>query len=81
MLVRPLSWLSLALSLVALVLETAVVDADADFESVRVRLMKSYSGKAGDPKEKYFRELLPAMEPVPPPQWSPANLTSLDESV
>ncbi|KAG9699886.1 hypothetical protein KCU95_g1172, partial [Aureobasidium melanogenum] len=29
---------------------------DADFASVRTRLTKDYSGKAGDPKDKYFHE-------------------------
>lgn len=29
---------------------------DADFESVRTRLMKDHSGKGGDPKAKYFHE-------------------------
>ena len=32
------------------------VSADADFESVRTRLDRDHSGKAGDPKEKYFHE-------------------------
>ena len=59
MLIRLLYWLSLAISLVCLgLLETVVVNADADFESVRVRLTKDHSGKRGDPKEKYFRESL-----------------------
>lgn len=29
---------------------------DADFQSVRTRLVEDYSGKAGDPKDKYFHE-------------------------
>ena len=29
---------------------------DADFESVRKRLSRDHSGKAGDPKDKYFHE-------------------------
>jgi hypothetical protein len=29
---------------------------DADFLSVRTKLTKDMSGKAGDPKEKYFRK-------------------------
>jgi hypothetical protein len=29
---------------------------DADFLSVRTKQHKDMSGKAGDPKEKYFRE-------------------------
>ncbi|MCJ1434511.1 hypothetical protein MMC27_003880 [Xylographa pallens] len=57
MLIRFLYWLSLAISLVCLgLLETVVVNGDADFESVRVRLNKDHSGKRGDPKEKYFHE-------------------------
>ena len=29
---------------------------DADFLSVRTKMYKDMSGKAGDPKDKYFRE-------------------------
>lgn len=29
---------------------------DADFASVRTRLVKDHSGKKGDPKDKYFHE-------------------------
>ena len=29
---------------------------DAAFESVRTRLSRDHSGKAGDPKDKYFHE-------------------------
>jgi hypothetical protein len=29
---------------------------DADFESVRTRLVKDHSGKGGDPVDKYFHE-------------------------
>jgi len=29
---------------------------DADFFSVRTKMTKDMSGKAGDPKTKYFRE-------------------------
>lgn len=32
------------------------VNGDADFMSVRTGLAKDYSGKGGDPAEKYFRE-------------------------
>lgn len=32
------------------------VRGDADFMSVRTSLAKDYSGKGGDPAEKYFRE-------------------------
>jgi hypothetical protein len=41
----------------------AIQKRDADFLSVRTKLYKDMSGKAGDPKEKYFREcfmLLPS---------------------
>ncbi|KAL9615357.1 MAG: hypothetical protein Q9167_000185 [Letrouitia subvulpina] len=52
-------WLSLALLLVALGLNGALVRGDADFESVRVRMTKDSSGKGGDPKEKYWRLSIP----------------------
>lgn len=32
------------------------VAADADFMSVRTQLAKDWSGKGGDPGDKYFRE-------------------------
>ena len=48
-------WLPLAICIIALVYDGSVVQADADFESVRVSLKKDRSGKAGDPVEKYFR--------------------------
>lgn len=35
----------------------ALQKRDADFLSVRTKLHKDMSGKKGDPKEKYFREL------------------------
>ena len=60
MLIRLLYWLSLAISLICVtLLDQAIVNGDADFESVRVRLNKDHSGKRGDPKEKYFRESPP----------------------
>jgi hypothetical protein len=34
------------------------VAADADFMSVRTQLAKDWSGKGGDPGDKYFRECL-----------------------
>ena len=34
----------------------ALEKRDADFMSVRTRLTKDYSGKGGDPKDKYFHE-------------------------
>lgn len=33
-----------------------LANADADFMSVRTKLAKDYSGKGGDPGEKYFRK-------------------------
>lgn len=33
-----------------------LVRGDADFMSVRTSLAKDYSGKGGDPADKYFRE-------------------------
>ena len=42
---------------IATVCNTAAIQKrDADFLSVRTKLHKDMSGKAGDPKEKYFRE-------------------------
>lgn len=35
---------------------TGLVRGDADFMSVRTSMAKDYSGKGGDPAEKYFRE-------------------------
>ncbi|OJJ47703.1 hypothetical protein ASPZODRAFT_131258 [Penicilliopsis zonata CBS 506.65] len=48
-----LSWLSRSLVLLVAI---AQVRADADFMSVRTSLAKDYSGKGGDPGEKYFHE-------------------------
>ena len=56
MLLRLLSYLLLLIPLVCSPFEQLFVHADADFESVRVRLNRDHSGKAGDPKEKYFRQ-------------------------
>ena len=55
MLYRP-NWLSSLLLLFTLALQCFPVDGDADFESVRVRLTKDWSGRRGDPKHKYWRE-------------------------
>lgn len=45
--------------------ERTLVEADADFLSVRTRLEQDHSGKGGDPKDKYFRasSLLLLVEP------------------
>ena len=56
MLFRLLFWTLLVIPLVRLRFHHLFVDADADFESVRVRLDRDYSGKRGDPKDKYFRK-------------------------
>jgi len=34
----------------------AIARRDADFLSVRTHMLKDMSGRAGDPKEKYFHE-------------------------
>lgn len=49
-------WLSLLVLLVAWAFHGTVVRGDADFDSVRVRMAKDHSGKAGDPKGKYWRK-------------------------
>lgn len=49
-------WLALALLFLALALQCALVQGDADFESVRVLMVKDSSGKGGDPKDKYWRK-------------------------
>jgi hypothetical protein len=38
----------------------AIEKRDADFLSVRTKMHKDMSGRRGDPKEKYFRKLLPS---------------------
>lgn len=58
MLLRLSCWLALALSIITSVHGTALLKRDADFESVRTRLKKDYSGRRGDPVAKYFREYL-----------------------
>ncbi|KAI9839759.1 MAG: hypothetical protein M1838_004261 [Thelocarpon superellum] len=49
-------WWSLLLAWSCLVVSAPLERRDADFESVRTRLRKTLSGKAGDPQEKYFHE-------------------------
>ena len=44
------------LSIASLVCAVPLEKRDADFLSVRTKLSKDMSGKAGDPKDKYFRE-------------------------
>jgi hypothetical protein len=39
-----------------LAMVAGLASADADFMSVRTKLAKDYSGKGGDPGDKYFRE-------------------------
>lgn len=56
MLLRLRNWLSRAPSLLALVLQCARVQGDADFESVRVLMKEDSSGRAGDPPGKYWRK-------------------------
>jgi hypothetical protein len=66
MILRSARWLSLAISGLALL--PTLVRADADFESVRISLLRDRSGKGGDPKEKYFREFPPLPVARPPPR-------------
>ncbi|MCJ1350148.1 MAG: hypothetical protein MMC33_000129 [Icmadophila ericetorum] len=56
MLYRSWSWLPLAISALGFFHRSVLVNGDADFESVRTRLTKDHSGKAGDSKDKYFHE-------------------------
>ena len=50
------------LLLIATTLLWRTVNADADFDSVRVNHdYEDKSGRAGDPKEKYWRELSPLL--------------------
>ena len=58
MLLRLSCWLALAFCITSSVHCRALLKRDADFESVRTRLKKDYSGKRGDPAGKYFREFL-----------------------
>ena len=57
------AWLLLLVSLCSLVESLALTRRDADFESVRTRLHKDHSGKAGDPKDKYFRKSCSRIRP------------------
>ncbi|KAL8695074.1 MAG: hypothetical protein Q9218_000352 [Villophora microphyllina] len=56
MILRASSWLPFALVVLALALQCALVQGDADFESVRVLMTQDSSGKGGDPEEKYWHE-------------------------
>ncbi|KAL9584198.1 MAG: hypothetical protein Q9212_002263 [Teloschistes hypoglaucus] len=56
MILRVSSWLTVAVILLALALQCALVVGDADFESVRVLMTEDSSGKGGDPEEKYWHE-------------------------
>ena len=58
MLKQQLAWIWLAV--LACPLRWPLVTADADFESVRVNLDKDWSGKQGDPEQKYFRMSRPS---------------------
>ncbi|KAI9814675.1 MAG: hypothetical protein M1832_005674, partial [Thelocarpon impressellum] len=50
------AWLLLLLALSSLVECHALNRRDADFESVRTKLRKDYSGRERDPERKYFHE-------------------------
>lgn len=52
-----LSWLAL-LSLPSVLSALAIEKRDADFFSVRTKMYQDMSGRRGDPKGKYFRELI-----------------------
>lgn len=75
MLLRLLYQTLLVIPLVYLRFHCILVNADADFESVRVRLSYDHSGKAGDPSQKYFRKYSAFLDHL-----SDANI-ALDESV
>lgn len=64
MILRASSWLTVAVVILALALQCALVVGDADFESVRVLMTEDSSGKGGDPKEKYWREYSGALIPL-----------------
>ncbi len=55
MLLQLSCWWSLAIIIIGSVHGRALLKRDADFESVRTRLKKDHSGKAGDLVDKYFR--------------------------
>jgi len=60
MILRSSRWLSLAFALIAHFPHLGLVHADADFESVRIRLDYPYrGGRGGDPQEKYWRKFTP----------------------
>ena len=56
MLYRSWSLIPLTISALSLFQQSVLVSGDADFESVRTRLTRDHSGKAGDPPGKYFRK-------------------------
>ena len=75
MILQQPGWLTLALVVLALTLQCALVQGDADFESVRVLMVKDSSGKGGDPKDKYWRKWrIPMLEPL-------TDIAVTDESV
>jgi hypothetical protein len=59
MTIRPLFWASIAIFLLSLISfdPKVLVEGDARFIDVRTKLDKDYSGRKGDPREKYFRKL------------------------
>jgi len=49
-------WLPLISIFIAFALQPSLVEADADFESVRIKYDYPYmGGRGGDPKDKYWR--------------------------
>ncbi|KAJ8066241.1 hypothetical protein OCU04_005324 [Sclerotinia nivalis] len=50
------SWITTLPGLLSIVSALAIQKRDADFYSVRTKLHKDMSGRAGDPSEKYFHE-------------------------
>jgi hypothetical protein len=60
MVIRPVSWASIAVVLLSLISfqSKALVKGDASFIDVRTTLDEDHSGKKGDPKDKYFRKIL-----------------------
>jgi hypothetical protein len=51
-----LSWLLTLPAWLSVTSALAVEKRDADFFSVRTKMLKDMSGKGGDPKGKYFRK-------------------------
>jgi hypothetical protein len=54
----PISWASIAVFLLSLTWfdPKVLVGGDASFIDVRTNQDKDYSGRKGDPKDKYFRK-------------------------